>query len=308
MGKLEAFIRNAPLETVQRVFGLYQKLPPVIKRVLRRLLFAKSGTPPGVSCICPTYGRVDLLEEAVYSFITQDYRGPKELVILNDYARQTLTCNHPEVRIINLPGRLRSVGEKYKAAVGLCSYDMIFVWHDDDIYLPQRLSYAVNRHYEHRPGLNPRKNRSFFRADKAWVWDGQRLNGPVAGRFHGGSSWSRKQFATVRGYAHINYGYDEELESQFEKSPQSLFIDDIAPRDIYYIYRQGGAGSYQLSDFAQPGAGDEYNQVAAFVQRQAEQGEIKLGHIELKPRWHTDYAALVRDFLRTKKTGGVENA
>jgi hypothetical protein len=305
MEKFEAFVQNSSPETGQRVFGLYRKLPLGIKRAFRRLLFAKKSKLPGVSCICPTYGRVDLLEEAIYSFITQDYQGPRELVILNDYEQQTPVYDHPQVRIINFPKRMRTLGEKYKAAVGLCTYDLIFVWHDDDIYLPHHLTYAVKRHYEHRPNLKPKINKSYFRADKAWVWDGQQMSGPVPGRFHGGSSWSRKQFASVRGYAHINAGYDEEIETQFEKDPRPIIIDDIAPRDIYYIYRQGGTGSYHLSDFAREEGGDEYNSVAAFVQRQAEQGEIRLGHIELEPRWQTDYTALVRDHLRSGKSDGA---
>jgi len=37
-----------------------------------------------VSCQCITYDRVELLEEAIESFLRQDYKGEKELVILND--------------------------------------------------------------------------------------------------------------------------------------------------------------------------------------------------------------------------------
>ncbi|MCB0165880.1 MAG: hypothetical protein KDI79_16730, partial [Anaerolineae bacterium] len=123
--------------------------------------------------------------------------------------------------------------------------------------------------------------------------------------FHGGSSWTRPLFTSVRGYAHINYGYDEELETQFEKDPQNRVINDIAPQDIYYIYRQGGHNSYHLSDFARDEAGNEYDRVAAFVQSQAERGQIERGHIELTPRWQTDYTSLVRDFLHAGNGTGA---
>ncbi len=284
---------------------VYRKLPDGIKRILRRVLFSRGGDLPQVSCICPTYGRADLLEEAIHSFIRQDYQGSKELIILNDYAEQTLVYDHPEVRIINFPKRLRTLGEKYKSAVGLCTYDLIFVWHDDDISLPHRLSYSVKRHAVHKRNLNPKINKSFFTADKAWVWNGQQLRGPALGRFPAGSSWTRKLFAAVRGYAHINYGYEEEIETQFAQNIKSMNIDDIAPRDIYTIQRQGGNNSYQLRDFASDVAGNEYDRVADFVQRQAERGEIKRGRIELEPRWHTDYVKLVRDFLRAEKIQGA---
>ncbi|NJN06124.1 MAG: glycosyltransferase family 2 protein [Rhodobacteraceae bacterium] len=120
---------------------------------------AQLTNPPPVSCICPTYGRVELLEEAIESFLRQDYPGQKELIVLNDYEQQTLLFDHPEVRIVNLRDRFQSVGEKYKAAVALASHDLIFVWHDDDIYLPHRLSYSVAQCGE---------NKAYFKADQAW--------------------------------------------------------------------------------------------------------------------------------------------
>ncbi len=67
---------------------------------------------PAVNCICLTYGRPEVLEEAIESFLQQDYSGHKELIVLNDYAEQTLIFDHPEVRVINLPRRCRTVGEK----------------------------------------------------------------------------------------------------------------------------------------------------------------------------------------------------
>ena len=45
-------------------------------------------TNPPVSCFCLTYGRPRLLEEAIHSFLQQDYAGPKEMIVLNDYADQ----------------------------------------------------------------------------------------------------------------------------------------------------------------------------------------------------------------------------
>src|SRR5215831_16169093 len=117
---------------------------------------------PAVSCICLTYARPRLLEEALHSFLQQDYSGPKELIILNDYAEQTLIFDHPEVRVINVPRRFRTVGEKMNAAIALASHELLFVWDDDDIYLPHRLSFSVE-HFEPKKG--------FFKPNKAWFWE-----------------------------------------------------------------------------------------------------------------------------------------
>jgi GT2 family glycosyltransferase len=70
---------------------------------------------PAVSCICLTYGRPEVLEEAVCSFLQQDYAGRKELIVLNDYADQSLTLDHAEVQVINVNKRFRTVGESFSS-------------------------------------------------------------------------------------------------------------------------------------------------------------------------------------------------
>jgi glycosyltransferase involved in cell wall biosynthesis len=248
---------------------------------------AQLTNPPPVSCICPTYGRVELLEEAIYSFLQQDYPGQKELIILNDYDGQTLEFDHPEVRIINLPNRFHSVGEKYKAAVGLASHDLIFVWHDDDIYLPHRLSFAVTQ-------CDP--NTAFFKADKAWFWNEGKLSGPEKNVFHGGSCWRRDLFSKVQGYPHIGQRYDVEFEQLCQGvAPDAMRVVSIQPADIYYIYRWSGTGSYHLSGMG--AEGQEQQKVADHVAQQAARQQIPQGQIHLKPQWKSDYPALVQAYL-----------
>ena len=98
---------------------------------------------PGVSCLCLTYGRPAQLEEAIESFLRQEYAGAKELIVLNDYAEQHLRCDRPDVRVVNIARRFRTVGEKYNAAAALATHDLLFVWDDDDLYLPHRLAFRA---------------------------------------------------------------------------------------------------------------------------------------------------------------------
>ncbi|MBK9710390.1 MAG: sulfotransferase family 2 domain-containing protein [Kouleothrix sp.] len=248
---------------------------------------AQLGDPPPVSCICPTYGRVALLEEAIESFLRQDYPGEKELIVLNDYPDQTLVFAHPEVRIVNVPRRLHSVGEKYQAAAALCSHDLIVVWHDDDIYLPHRLSLSVAQ-------LD--RERGFFKASQAWFWNQGRLSEPQSNRFHGGGCFSRALLAETRGYPHVDNGFDGGFEAACESlHPGATKGQPLAPEDLYYIYRWAGTGSYHLSAAGQNG--EAHAAVAAYVREQAEQGRIERGRIALSPHWKADYAALVRDCL-----------
>ena len=131
--------------------------------IARRLWAGWLAVPPAVTCICAAEGRVELLEEAIHSFLRQDYLGTKELIVLNDTEGQTLVYDHPEVQVVNVPRRFHSAAEKLNAAVGLASHDLIFPWPEDDICLPHRLSFTV-AHLA--PGV------AFWKADKAWLWNG----------------------------------------------------------------------------------------------------------------------------------------
>src|SRR5262249_3306287 len=194
---------------------------------------------PTVSCICLTYGRPEVLEEAIYSFLHQDYPGRKELIVLNDYEGQHLTCDHADVQVFNVPKRFRTVGEKMNAAVALAAHDLLFVWDDDDIYLPHRLSFSVAR-------FEP--NKGFFKPDKAWMWNNGEVSGPTKNLFHVGSCWSRALFDAVRGYGAEGTGYDLIFERRLKQHFPGLIIPyAIEPHDIYYLYRWAGTGSYHMS-------------------------------------------------------------
>lgn len=87
-----------------------------------------------------TYGRVEYLEESLYSFLNQDYDGERELVIVNDYPLQRLIFEHPLVRIINLDKTFEWLGNKENFATEQCRGEVIVQWDDDDMALPNHLS------------------------------------------------------------------------------------------------------------------------------------------------------------------------
>jgi GT2 family glycosyltransferase len=229
---------------------------------------------PAVSCICKASGltgsRVELLEEAIQAFLEQDYPGPKELLVLNDDGRQTLVYDHPEVLVVNLPSRFHSKAEAFKAAVGLAAYDLLFVWPDDAISLPHRLSFSV-AHFGGREAL--------FKADKAWIWNAGELSGPEPEAPHGGGFWRRDAFVRLHGYPHVGKDYESELEALCEaEEPGSVRVYSIAAEDVYYIRRGETAAPTAMPPLA----------------------EIPEGRIQLRPRWLTDYGALVAAHWKTQ--------
>jgi GT2 family glycosyltransferase len=222
--------------------------------------------PPAVTCICPAEGRVELLEEAIHSFLRQDYPGAKELIVLNDTEGQTLVYDHPEVQVVNVPRRFHSAAEKHKAAVGLASHDLIFPWPEDDICLHHRLSFTVAH-------LAPQA--VLWKADKVWLWNGDELSGPEPEAPHGGSCWRREAFVKVQGYPHAATDYAGGFEALCAgEGPGAVHLQAVEPAEVYCI-RRGEVGN----GHEQPGA------------------EIPRGTIPLRPRWRRDYGALVREHL-----------
>jgi len=253
-------------------------------------------TNPPVSCFCLTYGRPRLLEEAIHSFLQQDYAGPKEMIVLNDYSGQILELDHPQVQVINLPKRFRTLGEKMNAAVALASHDLLFTWDDDDIYLPHRLSFSV-------AAFDPGKG--FFNSATGWLWSNDNLSGPIGNRFHAASCWSRALFDAIGGYAADGSGTDAIFEGQLAaRFPGSIAPFAVTPEEVYYVYRWGGTGSYHLSGFgtAKPGQNFGYANAAAAVEQQARRGEIPLGRVVLQPHWKHDYPRLIADRLAAEQT------
>ena len=96
---------------------------------------------PFISCKCVTYGRVDLLEESIESFIKQEYPTERcELIIVNDYPKQNLIYNEASnITIVNLDETFELIGDKEQYATELCQGNIICQWDDDDIALPNHL-------------------------------------------------------------------------------------------------------------------------------------------------------------------------
>ena len=76
--------------------------------------------------------------------------------------------DHPRVRVVNLPDRYRTLGEKYNAMVSLASGSLLAPWEDDDISLPHRLELSRERLGD-RDYFNPR--RYWFLDDDGLHWD-----------------------------------------------------------------------------------------------------------------------------------------
>lgn len=232
---------------------------------------------PKVSCQCITYGRPHLLNEAVESFLRQDYRGEKELIIVNDQPEVKIISNIENVKVYNLDKRVDTIGEKRNICISYCTGEIIFPWDDDDISLPWRISFSLSRMI----------NKNYFKGDSFWFLNSKNcsIKKNIA---HATGAFSRSLFDNVGGYSHMQSGQDTNLEEKFKRTKQRV-ITNLKPYEIYYIYKFNGNGSYHLSWY---GYNKGFAESAKFVSQQQYDKEYILA-----PKWEIDYLDFINKQL-----------
>jgi glycosyltransferase involved in cell wall biosynthesis len=244
---------------------------------------------PFISAKCITYGRVDTLEESIYSFINQDYPGPKEMIIVNDYPLQKLEFDHPEVKIYNLDKTFDTIGSKENFAMSKCSADIICQWDDDDIALPNHLENVATYFNETTDLLHWHKG----------VYFNNHNITAITGLGNSGIVFSRKIWEKIGGHPLENAGYDMTFVMTIRTIvPQNVVFAAPADENVSWFYMWGGR-SYHMS-----GAGTDTEDRPNAIQRHSEhieylriQGVIPTGVVELKPNWKQDYKKLLHDFV-----------
>jgi hypothetical protein len=246
-----------------------------------------------ISCRCTTYGRVDTLEESLYSFLSQKYDGPKELIILNDYPLQKLHFDHPEVKIFNLDYTVNTIGEKENMSVELCSYDTIAIWDDDDIALSNHL-FNINQYFISDVDLLFWKNAIYFNS-------GSITSLTAVG--HSGFVYSRKIWQEVGGYPKANAGCDTLFIQEARKKTKNI-INAYPPNDsVSWIYYWGNR-SYHMSGLGvdKPDRPNIIQRHSKHIEALRKQGKIPTGDIELKPKWKLPYDKLHKEYLLKMET------
>jgi glycosyltransferase involved in cell wall biosynthesis len=236
---------------------------------------------PKISCFCATYGRPYLLEEAIYSFLQQDYAGEKELVILNDLADQTLIFDHPDVIIVNTKDRITPLGKKFNSTVALCSGEYVTPWEDDDIYLKNKLS--VQHKYLNADGI--------FHTSMGYIEESHQYITRTKNLFQCNMLLRRDVFDEMGGYEEIKDRgtIDSHLISRLILK-YGHFTRDIPDRDQFYVYRWGTADNYHASGW---GSGDVSALAAQVVSHRLTAGQMASGEIQLNPRWKYDYERFI---------------
>lgn len=244
-----------------------------------------------ISCLCLTYGMVELLEEALYSFLNIEYEGDYELVIINDFNKQKLHYDHPRVRIINLDKMFDYWGDKEQYGIDNCKYEYIQQFDNDDICFPKMLQ-EINNLFEDDFSLAHWANGLFWMGDKI---EGQSSLG------NSGIVFTKDIVKKIGRYPHNNNGADMFFLHKVNAAGK---IGTMFPEEPVWNYRWGQP-NYNLSGLGGP---DEQRPLreqvvfrnARFIEDRIRSGLEKTGDIELKPHWKKDYYQIYQEYKKTK--------
>lgn len=229
-----------------------------------------------------------MLEEAIQSFLQQDYPGNKELIIVNDYPLQTLVYDHPEIKIINLDKTFDTIGEKENFAIELCSGELIAVWDDDDVALSNHLS-NIAKYWKEDTNL--------LHWEKGVFYNEPNITSLMS-IGNSGIVYSKRAWEEVGKSPIENAGGDMTLVIALHNLGRNKVVLAVPPNEeCSWFYMWGGRGYHQsgqgTDDDTRPNIIKRHSDYVEDLRRR---GRIPVGHVQLNPNWKYDYAQMLRDF------------
>lgn len=248
-----------------------------------------------------TAGRVHLLEEALYSFLNLENSEESELIIVNDYPYQKLIFEHPIVKIVNNEELFPSIGEKDIFAHNLCQGEIILVFDDDDIALPNHLT-NIERYLEDNDLLHW-ANGVFYNESK----DGTYRDSPsleLGWLGNSGIVYTHSAYNEIGKSPIMNEGYDRVLVEKLTNLRHKVVHAKPDNKDASWFYRwstptSNGVGNYHLSGLGDYVEGRDDVRIRNFnyLEGLRKQGKLPIGDIHLNPHWKRNYQLLLNKQL-----------
>jgi hypothetical protein len=221
-----------------------------------------------ISVLTLTYQRHHLLEEAIYSYLSQDWEGESEMVIINDSPLVQYKIENPKIRIINCDTRFNSIGKKLEFGFSQCNGEYIYRLDDDDLMTP----WALSLHAEYRK-QNP--DCEIYRCQKHYFYSHNEFQG-LSDSINNGNCYSKSYIDRIS-IPDSSMGEDNNI-TFFNNA--KIHIGDLNKYSMIYRW---GMGTYHVS-----GMGHDKNNsyVQAKVDAHIEHVE---GIVTLEPNFKENY-------------------
>lgn len=230
-----------------------------------------------ISVLTLTYRRHYLLEEAIQSFLEQDFDGLSELVIINDSGIEYVYSND-KVRIINVEKRFSSIGEKLSFGFSKCKYEYIYRLDDDDLLAPWALSDTVK-------DIMNYPNYDIYRSDGHYLFQDNRFI-KISGNVNNGNVYTKKYLSRIE---IPKRSFGEDYEMTFNNNAQ-IYESNRPQKTMIYRW---GMNTYHIS-----GMGEITNEaVNKWTDKIVDNQNLvddKNHAILLHPHFNIDYFQLIK--------------
>ena len=222
-----------------------------------------------ISVLTLTYQRHQILEEAIQSFLLQDWAGESEMVVLNDSPLVKYEFDHPKVRVINCDTRFSSIGKKLEYGFAQCKGDYIYRLDDDDLMAPWALSVQA-KYREMKP------NCEIYRCQKHYFFCHNKFEG-MSDNINNGNCYSKSYTQRIN-YPDVSGPEDNNIT--FHQNA-IIYTGDTGRYSMIYRW---GMGTFHISGMGVENP-TEYilNKVDESVH------EMETGIIQLNPRFKEYY-------------------
>jgi len=204
---------------------------------------------PLVSCLCPTYNRLEFLPRMLACFQTQTYEN-RELIVLDDGNDGTdkLFENNtdPHIKYIHeLPKK--NHGEKMNRCCELAQGELMIVWDSDDWYSKDRIMHQVMPFGN--PAITLTGTGTFYfyeygvQNPKAWLYTVPKTIGWLMAIAFRKSLWAQHKFDPITAGADYNFIKKTPIEAQYDLNSPDLVVAAIHPNNT--CKKQVGRREYQ---------------------------------------------------------------
>lgn len=229
-----------------------------------------------ISVLTLTYQRHYLLEEAMESFLRQDFSGKSEMVIINDSPKVEYVFEHPKIRIINLKERFPSVGLKLKFGLSQCKYDYIYRLDDDDLLAPRALSHTWDDIIAH-------PDYEIYRSDGHYFFENNKFKG-IRSNINNGNVYTKKYLSRIE-IPDTSTGQDYTMTYKFNAKIY------VSPRDQKTMLYRWGMDTYHISGMGKisDDAKNERTDLAVETAAKKRNTRLEEGLLVLHPHFQEEY-------------------
>ncbi|MCK9417370.1 putative sugar O-methyltransferase, partial [Candidatus Dojkabacteria bacterium] len=223
-----------------------------------------------ISVLTLTYQRYEFLEEAIQSYLCQDFEGESEMVVINDSPDVEYVYDHPNIRIINCKERFKLISEKLEFGYKQCKYDYVYRLDDDDLLTPWALSVA----YKH---ISKNIGYDIYRSDKHYFFYNNKFK-QISSNINNGNIYTKEYLNRIK----FPNDFGEDVEITFGNNSNINIINN----DKYTMIYRWGTDTYHASIIVF-GRSEYNNEKLLNIDNYIKNKEN--GIINLQPKFRNDY-------------------